>query len=581
MKNLLKALWFLIGEKKHQYLFWEIILFLIHFYVVVPPLLIGKIVDFFISYQVGQSLVPFYFYTSALGISFSLISFIRLSLKNTLGNLRSDISYSIKVKGFEKLLDFSLRWHDEEITGNKVQKIQNGVTAFNDLTYIMDNEIVRSVTTFLGIIFVFIFLKSQYVIFFVLYVVGFFIIIQYFYDRIQKTNDEYFMSREKAGGSYVESLSNILTIKTLGASEGFKTHIAQREEVTKQYEYKIRGLYNKLWKTYQAFNGVCYSAFLILVGQGVIARVISTGSIVVFYGYLQSLTGSTNEIIQIYETVIRSTSGISRLMPIFWTKPKIKTGLLSFSRNWEKISIQKGNFRYKAKEIKFDKYDNDLSDISLTIHRFQKIGIVGKTGSGKSTLAKLLVGLYEFETGKYKIGDLNFYDIRHDEILRLMVLVLQDSEMFNLSLRDNITLMREGDSEVLQKAIEISQLKDVVAKLPEGLNTLIGEKGYHLSGGERQRVGIARAIYKNPEIIILEEATSSLDSKTEQALQQALEKNLEQKTLIIIAHRVSTLKNVDKIYVFDEGKIIEQGTYMRLASNPNSHFSRIYNLQNK
>ena len=510
-----------------------------------------------------------------------MISFIRLSLKNTLGNLRSDISYSIKVKGFEKLLDFSLRWHDEEITGNKVQKIQNGVTAFNDLTYIMDNEIVRSVTTFLGIIFVFIFLKSQYVIFFVLYVVGFFIIIQYFYDRIQKTNDEYFMSREKAGGSYVESLSNILTIKTLGASERFKTHIAQREEVTKQYEYKIRGLYNKLWKTYQAFNGVCYSAFLILVGQGVIARVISTGSIVVFYGYLQSLTGSTNEIIQIYETVIRSTSGISRLMPIFWTKPKIKTGLLSFSRNWEKISIQKGNFRYKAKEIKFDKYDNDLSDISLTIHRFQKIGIVGKTGSGKSTLAKLLVGLYEFETGKYKIGDLNFYDIRHDEILRLMVLVLQDSEMFNLSLRDNITLMREGDSEVLQKAIEISQLKDVVAKLPEGLNTLIGEKGYHLSGGERQRVGIARAIYKNPEIIILEEATSSLDSKTEQALQQALEKNLEQKTLIIIAHRVSTLKNVDKIYVFDEGKIIEQGTYMRLASNPNSHFSRIYNLQNK
>ena len=578
-RDLIKSMWFLLAGKRKTYLFWETILYLIHFYVVIPPLLVGKIVDFFISYQKGASLAPFYFYTLTLGISFALVSFLRLHLKNILGNLRSDVSYSIKVKGFERLLDFSLRWHDSEITGNKVQRIQNGLRSFNDVAYMVDNEIVRAFTTFVGTIFVFIFLKPQYIIFFIIYIVGFFVILRYFYERIQRENDEYYISMEKAGGSYVEGLSNILTIKTLGVSESFKSHIARKEESTKQFEYKIRWLYNNLWKSYQAFNGLCYGTFLILVGHGVIAQTISTGSIVIFYGYLQSLTGSTNEIIQMYENMISAKSGISRLMPIFWTKLQIREGVLAFPKDWEKISIQKGNFKYITKEDKLNKDENDLVDIDFSIQKYQKIGIVGKTGSGKSTLAKLLIGLYEFDSGEYKIGNTNFYEIRREGILNEMVLVLQDSEMFNLSLKDNITLMREVDLQLLEQAVKISQLNDVIAKLPEGLETLIGEKGYHLSGGERQRVGIARAIYKNPQIIILDEATSSLDSKTERQLQEALDNHLKQKTLIIIAHRISTLKNADIIFVFAKGRIVEKGTFQKLSSNPASHFSKIYTSQ--
>lgn len=192
-----------------------------------------------------------------------------------------------------------------------------------------------------------------------------------------------------------------------------------------------------------------------------------------------------------------------------------------------------------------------------------------------------MIGLYEFESGEFKIGNINFSEISHDEILKEMVLVLQDSEMFNLSFRDNITLMRKGNEEDLEKAIEIAQLKNVIEKLPQGLETLIGEKGYHLSGGERQRVGIARAIFKNPDIIILDEATSSLDIRTEQKLQLALEKNLKQKTIIIIAHRISTLRNVDRIYFFNKGKIVEQGTFKEVISNPKSQYSKIYGMQNK
>ena len=174
--------------------------------------------------------------------------------------------------------------------------------------------------------------------------------------------------------------------------------------------------------------------------------------------------------------------------------------------------------------------------------------------------------------GSYTIGGLSFYDLTHEEQTHQVTLVLQETEVFNLSLRDNITLMRDIDDETVKKALRIAQLSDVVAKLPMGLDTLVGERGYYLSGGERQRVGIARAICKNSPIIILDEATSSVDSRTELFIQQALEKELADRTIISIAHRVSTLENCDMVYVFEEGRIAEMGKFVSLMDDSSSKF---------
>ncbi|KXK10162.1 MAG: putative multidrug export ATP-binding/permease protein [Microgenomates bacterium OLB23] len=189
------------------------------------------------------------------------------------------------------------------------------------------------------------------------------------------------------------------------------------------------------------------------------------------------------------------------------------------------------------------------------------------------------MGLYPLSAGRYTIDSTNYYDLSAESISHHIAIVLQDSEMFNMTLRENITLLRSVSEELLLKAVKVAQLEDVVTKLPDGLETLIGEKGYHLSGGERQRVGIARAICKNPEIIIFDEATSSLDSRTEGKIQSALEKELSKKTLIFIAHRVSTLKNVDIIYVFKGGRIVESGTFKSLGADSQSYFSHLYKLQ--
>lgn len=220
---------------------------------------------------------------------------------------------------------------------------------------------------------------------------------------------------------------------------------------------------------------------------------------------------------------------------------------------WNKIKIKNLEFSFKNKKV--------LKEVSFNINKGKKIGIIGETGCGKSTLSKLLLNLYEVDKGEILIDDLNLNKIKESEINKKMSIVLQESEVFNSSIKKNITFEIKNTL-LLNRVIQISQLKTLIKRLPEGLDTQIGEKGYKLSGGERQRIGIARALFQNPEILILDEATSSLDVKTEMKIVKELNKlNMTQ---IIIAHRLSTIGNADKIIVMDKGKIIERGTHKEL-----------------
>ncbi|MBI4599516.1 ABC transporter ATP-binding protein [Candidatus Uhrbacteria bacterium] len=571
--DLARAYWQLLGERRWKYLFLQTCLTAILFYQVVPPLVVGLMVDFFSTYHVGDSLTLFYVYTVGLGISFVVVSLVRLSIKWITGNYLSEIKYEAKVKGFERLLDHSLMWHFQETAGAKAQRIKNGVDALRDMSYKFNNEILRSATSLVGMIGVFIFLRPAYGLFFLVYTCCFFSILRYFYRRIQHENDLYYTSLEAAGGTYVEGLSNIVTIKTLGAGSDFREHVAQKEQRTKKHEITIRAFVNNLWKSFQAFNGLCYGVFLLIVGADIIAGRITAGALVIFYGYLFTLINNAADIMDTYEIILNAKSGIGRMMSIFWAPSVGASGKKKFPVRWDAITVKDVSFSY-------GKDTTTISRVSFAVPRTAHVGIVGKTGSGKSTVAKLLAGLYPISEGDYRIGDTPFHDISREEQIHHMTLLLQETEIFNFSLRDNITLMKAVDGTRIEKALEIAQLTSVVASLPDGLDTLVGEKGYHLSGGERQRVGIARALCRDAEILIFDEATSSLDTKTEAAIQEAIERELVGKTVIIIAHRVSTLQHVDRIYVFDEGKIVEDGTFAELSHNTHSRFYELYHRQN-
>ncbi len=578
--DFLKAIWYFYEGKRLQFILWTGTLFTIFFYQIIPPIIVGNIIDFFNKYKHGDSLNTFFVYVAVLGISYGIVSIIRLTSKNKVAAMQYEASYNMKVRGFDRLLEFSLKWHDKENTGNKVQRIQNGLNAFLNLRRLLSSSGFETITAIVGIIVVFIFLNPIFVIFLVIYLTVFTTINIAYYKLMQEMQDNFNKAQEKASGSYYEGLNNVLTIKTLGVKDSFKKSVYSNEFSSKEFSKKITEIATTKWKTFQVFNAASMIVYMLMIGHGVISGVISIGAIFLYYTYLMKLAEAAGNSTDLFEQSIEYKSAFSRMMPLYLEDNSFKNGTTNFPENWESIEIKHGCFSYKKTDEKDKDSVFEIKDLNFKINKYEKVGIAGTSGGGKSTLAKLILGLYQLDHGEFTVQNTNFYDIKHEEITKNIAIVLQESEMFNLSLKENITLMRQVKPELLSTAIKISQLEDLINKLPEGLETQIGEKGYRISGGERQRIGIARAICKDPEIFVFDEATSALDNKTEYLIQEALEKELEKKTLIIIAHRITTLKNVDKIRIFSNGNIVEEGKFDELIKNPRSKFYEISQMKN-
>ncbi len=571
----LKSIWFFLDRDRIKFVVWTSILFIAYFFKLIPPLIIGLIVDFFISYNPGDSLNQFYFYCFLIGSLYVFVSIIRLISKRILGDISFRSKYRVKVSGFEKLIDFSVKWHDKESSGNKVQKMLSGGDAVNNWIRLIYSEILPISVVFIGTVTIFLFLDLKFLLFIIVYITLFFYIEFHYNKKISKLVYQQNKAIERSSGAYFESTNNLLSIKSLRAKAEVSKNIEKHEKDVLNISYEIRKYGIRKWQFFQILTGISLIFFLLLVGNGVVLGTMTIGFIFVSYSYFENLRHAAADITRIIDSIIENTAAIKRMMPVFLEEEKNIFGDKKFPK-WEKINIRNVFFNYSSGE-----HDFYLDNLNLKLYKGEKIGIVGGSGSGKSTFAKLFIGLYPIEKGEFKIGDLNYYDISEVEIAKNISIVLQDTELFNMTLKENITMLKDIDPKLFDMAVSVAQLKDVIEKLPEGLNTVIGEKGYRLSGGQRQRIGIARAVCRNSDIIILDEATSALDSKTEIEILKGFEQKLKKKTMIIIAHRLSTLSSVDKIIVFDKGKIVEQGCFHELKKNQKSIFSKLWNLQNK
>ena len=247
-----------------------------------------------------------------------------------------------------------------------------------------------------------------------------------------------------------------------------------------------------------------------------------------------------------------------RIMDILDAENNIKDPLISKSKNFNrKLSFKNVSFQYDIKTV--------LKNISFNIKIGETIALVGESGSGKSTIADLLARFYDVEKGEITIDDINIKDFKLNDLRGLMGIVSQESIMFNDSVINNITLGNtKADLDDVIYAAKAANAHDFIMEMNEGYNSNIGEGGDKLSGGQKQRLSIARAIYKNPPILILDEATSSLDTKSEKLVQEALSQLMKNRTSLVIAHRLSTIQNADRILVIKDGEIIEQGINQEL-----------------
>jgi subfamily B ATP-binding cassette protein MsbA len=265
-----------------------------------------------------------------------------------------------------------------------------------------------------------------------------------------------------------------------------------------------------------------------------------------------------------------------RIFAILDTAPTIvnKQDAVTIDTFEEKISFKNVSFRYESD-------DTVLQDISFEIEKGSVVALVGSSGAGKSTLADLIPRFYDVNQGSITIDKQNIQNITLNSLRSMMGIVTQETILFNDSIRANIAYGQKiiNDEQVLA-ASKAANALEFINELPEGIDTVIGEKGVKLSGGQRQRLAIARAIMKNPPILILDEATSALDTESERLVQQALETLMADRTVLVIAHRLSTVTNADKIIVLDKGEIKEMGTHNELMEKE-EHYSNLYNIQFK
>ncbi len=573
--DVVRAIWHFLGKNKRKYVFFNGVLFLVLFYDLVPPYIVGRVVDFFSHYTDGASLTIFYFYAAFLTVAHIVTSIIRLTSKMILSRIAIAAKTMARITGFERLMNFSLQWHARENSGNKMQRIFTGSDSIPEWAFLVHNSIFPVATNFVGVLGFFLFKDPVFSLFLLTYMVIFFTIERIFNRKLKGLSNKVNQYREKSSGKYIEGTGNILAIKALGAERDINTRMSGSEEDFKNIQITIANTGTWKWYWFQTVSGVATGIFLLLVGRQYLSHSISIGDILVFFTYFWKLREATANTTDISTKVIQLRSDLLRMMPIFLENTPVKTGTDDFPAQWDAISIRDGCFKYPTGQV-------GIKGLNFSFKKGEKIGIAGPSGSGKSTLVKVLLGLYTLESGAFRIGEKDYYAVSHEEVMKNISIVLQETELFNLSLRENLTLSRDVDPVLLQTAIDIACLQDVIDRLPEKMDTFVGERGYALSGGERQRIGIARAICKNAPIILLDEATAALDSKTEKTVMDALLTKLgPDQTFIIIAHRISTLKGTDRVVVFGKGDVQEEGIYARLVEDKKSHLGQLYALQSE
>ena len=257
----------------------------------------------------------------------------------------------------------------------------------------------------------------------------------------------------------------------------------------------------------------------------------------------------------------RGTASAERVVVLLETDLAIEDKFDAIEKNSfdSGITIERINFRYETEDV--------LKEFSLTVPIGQTVALVGQSGSGKSTIANLLTRFYDVQEGSVHLDGIDIRDIKLKSLRGLIGLVTQDSILFNDTIRNNVALGKpDASDEEIMDALKIANAYEFVKDLPEGINTNIGDSGNKLSGGQKQRLSIARAVLKNPPIMVLDEATSALDTESERLVQQALENMMQNRTSVVIAHRLSTIQKADKIVVMKKGRIVEQGTHDELIA---------------
>jgi ATP-binding cassette, subfamily B, bacterial MsbA len=374
-----------------------------------------------------------------------------------------------------------------------------------------------------------------------------------------------------------ETLSNVRVVKAFRMEN---SEIQKFNHHTTSYFKTMRGIQRRknMASPLTEFLGVITVAIILwYIGRNVIngTTAMTPGALLLYIGIIVQMLPSLKSFGLVFNTIQEGSAAANRILAILDIEPQIVDKPAAVQ-----IGTFKNDIKFENVLFRYDTGDVVLKNINCVIRSGETVAIVGPSGSGKSTMVDLIPRFYDVVEGRVLIDGLDVRDVSMDSLRSLMGIVTQETILFNDSVRNNIAYGNQDVAfEKIVEAAKIANAHDFIMALPDGYETFIGDRGVKLSGGERQRLSLARAILKNPPILILDEATSALDTESEILVQQAIERLMVDRTSIIIAHRLSTVQRADLILVIDDGRIVESGKHDELIARSDSVYKKLYELQ--
>jgi len=537
-----------------------------------PPVLIGWAVDVVINPK--ASLLSTWGIQGAFNqlLLLSFLSLIIWSLESVFEyvykilwrNLAQTLQHNLRLDAYGHLQNLELAYFEERSSGGLMSILNDDINQLERFLDMGANEIIQVITTVIVIGAAF-FILAPTVAWWAMFPMPFIVWGSVWFQKLLAPR--YADVREKVSllnGQLANNLGGITTIKSFTAEKYEIQRIAEHSEAYRQSNRRAITLSSAYVPVIRSLILFGFIATLLLGGLQVTSGALAVGTYSVLVFITQRLLWPLTRLGDTFDQYQRAMASINRVMNLLDTPIEIHTGDIALP-----VASVRGEIELKNIYFSYQNRYPIIQDLSLKIPAGQTIAIVGSTGSGKSTLVKLLLRLYEINAGVITIDGIELNRLKLPDLRQAIGLVSQDVFLFHGTVAENIAYGTfDASLTEIIAAAKVAEADEFIQDLPDRYETIVGERGQKLSGGQRQRIAIARAVLKNPPILILDEATSAVDNETEAAIQRSLEKITKNRTTIAIAHRLSTVRNADCIYVMEQGKLVESGTHENLLEAP-------------
>lgn len=572
MKNIKEfiPLWKLVKEDKCKFIIATSLIIISNFLGVVSGYLIGEATQYLTDTKYAMSILYLVIY-----VIFNSVEDV--GLYNTgscmLELIESKVSRKLGYFTYKKAINLPAYAYEKTSSGEVINRIVNDADtlsfAFSRLV-----ALISSLTASL-IVLVYIFINSWVLGIEIIIFVGILYLVINKYDpMLINVHKERKKVQDKFTSLVNESIRGIREIKTLGVKNNLMSNM---KEIIKSIfdkskeEVSIRKKYNALTFLLKIFlEGVVFitCAFLIYKGS------ITIGFFVTMTYYIYRFTNlidNINNFSQTYQKLIVSLQRVNEILENRLYEDEI------FGN--EKINKVKGIIEFKNVSFSYPDEDNILNDFNIKLEPNKKIAIVGKSGQGKSTLFNLITRVFDVKEGLITLDDINIKDLTEEELRKHISIIRQEPFIFNRTILENFKIINKDiELEDIRKYTKMSYLDDYIMSLPNGYDTVLGEGGVNLSGGQKQRLSIARTLAKNSEVILFDEATSALDNSSQDYIKKTIDNLIKDHTVVIVAHRLSTIMDADIIYLVDKGKVVDSGTHNELLKT-NKTYKKLYETE--